>query len=95
MSDTTAPATTASTANRAAEWGPVITTGIFGGAFLAAVIWAYVANDAQSKSVLLTAVITNATTAVNWWLGSSSGSQKKDAVIGAIAQAAPPAGSKP
>ena len=49
------------------------------GAFITVVFLAYAMKDNTSQSLLVGAIITMAQTAVGFWLGSSAGSQKKDA----------------
>ena len=60
--------------------------------FTGALIVAFFTKDTPIGASLLQltvgAAIANATTAVGFWLGSSSGSQKKDDVIGAALRAA-------
>jgi hypothetical protein len=85
MSGTT-PVPEVTLPERLTEYGKLVTSVIFGGAFVAALLYAYIAKDETSKELLVGAVISNANTVVQFFLGSSSGSQKKDAVIGAIAQ---------
>jgi len=51
--------------------------------FTGALIVAFLLKDEPLIQLTVGAAIANATTAVGFWLGSSSGSQKKDDVIGA------------
>ena len=51
--------------------------------FLGAMIWSFVLEDSTMMSLTVGAAVANATTAINWWLGSSKGSEKKDDVIAA------------
>lgn len=51
--------------------------------FLVALGIAYWSKDSSSLTMMMGAVITMATQVVNYWLGSSSGSSKKDDVIAA------------
>ena len=76
------PATT--TASRVAEWAPVAVSVIVLAIFLAAIVVAWLTKD-PSLGILLGMAGSNAGTAVGFWLGSSSGSQKKDAAIAARA----------
>lgn len=55
--------------------------------FAGTVIAAFFLHDAQILLLLVGAVIANATQTLQFWVGSSSGSQKKD---DAIAQASRP-----
>lgn len=72
-------------------WGAIIVSVVtlltFSGALVVAF---YIKETDVGKSLLqltVGAAIANATTAVGFWLGSSSGSQKKDEVIGAALRA--------
>jgi hypothetical protein len=72
-------------------WGAIIVSVVtlltFSGALVVAF---YIKETDVGKSLLqliVGAAIANATTAVGFWLGSSSGSQKKDDVIGAALRA--------
>jgi hypothetical protein len=75
----------------ASLWGAIIVSVVtlltFSGALVVAF---YIKETDVGKSLLqltVGAAIANATTAVGFWLGSSSGSQKKDDVIGAALRA--------
>lgn len=57
--------------------------------FTGALIASFVTGDAGLLNLTVGAAIANATTAVNFWLGSSSGSQKKDETIAAKLNPAP------
>jgi len=83
MSETSLP-------DRLTEYGKLVTSVMFGGAFIAALIYAYVAKDETSKELLVGAVISNANTVVQFFLGSAAGSQAKDKTIAAIATNVPP-----
>lgn len=48
------------------------------GAFLGCLVLAFAHGDENAKSLMVGAVIANATTAVGYWLGSSAGSRAKD-----------------
>ena len=87
MSGTTTTTTTPDLPDRLTEYGKLVTSVLFGGAFICALIYAYIAKDQDSKELLVGAVISNANTVVQFFLGSSSGSQKKDDNL-AIAAAA-------
>lgn len=54
--------------------------------FLSAFGVAYLLKNDTAINLLVGAVIANATTTVNFWLGSSSGSSSKDATIAQMAQ---------
>jgi len=58
--------------------GAVLVSVVTMGAFLTCLALAYHHGDQNSISLLVGAVIANATTTVGFWLGSSAGSQKKD-----------------
>ena len=85
---TPTPAATPALAARVAEWGPVIVSVIVLFVFVAAIVVAWQTKD-PSLGILLGMAGANAGTAVGFWLGSSSGSQKKDQVIAAVATAPP------
>ena len=73
-------------------WGAIIVSVVTLLTFSGAIIVAFYIKDTSIGGPLLQltvgAAIANATTAVGFWLGSSSGSQKKDEVIGAALRAA-------
>jgi len=50
-------------------------------AFITALAMAYRVQDAASISLLIGAVVANASTVVSFWLGSSSGSMQKTALL--------------
>ena len=89
MSGSIPPAPSATTpsgptaASRVADWGPVAVSIIVLLVFLAAIVVAWLTKD-PSLGILLGMAGANAGTAVGFWLGSSSGSQKKDATIAAM-----------
>lgn len=85
---TTSAAPAAPMAQRVSEWGPVAVSIVVLAIFLAAIVVAWEAKD-PSLNILLGMAGANAGTAVGFWLGSSSGSQKKDAVLAAQATPAP------
>jgi hypothetical protein len=60
--------------------------------FTGALIVSFVAKDEGLLNLTVGAAIANATTAVQWWLGSSRGSQAKDETI---AQLKPTNGATP
>lgn len=67
---------------------------------LAALIITYLADNDTMLTVLIGVVATNATSVVNYWMGSSAGSARKDALISsqlppAAAQPNPPPASPP
>lgn len=64
----------------AATWGPIVVSGMAMVLFFAAICVAWWTKDA-SLPLLLGAAATNAATVVSYWLGSSSGSKRKDQVI--------------
>src|SRR5271167_262106 len=70
-------------------WGAIIVSVVALVTFTGALIVAYLMGDKAVGLLNLTvgAAIANATTAVGFWLGSSSGSQKKDDVISAALRA--------
>lgn len=75
-------------------WGAIIVSVValvtFTGALIVA-FYVFLTSDPKDAGLLqltVGAAIANATTAIGFWLGSSSGSQKKDDVIGAALRAA-------
>lgn len=88
----TPPTPPAAMAARVAEWGPVIVSVIVLFVFVAAIIVAWQTKD-PSLGILLGMAGANAGTAVGFWLGSSKGSQSKDATIATLATAPTPPGS--
>ena len=67
----------------ASMWGAIIVSTVTLLTFTGALVVAFVIKDPALLNLTVGAAIANATTAVGFWLGSSSGSQKKDEVIGA------------
>ncbi len=90
MSETTTTETPkqAIIATTEARFGPIVVSVVVLGIFLAAICIAWWTKD-SSLQVLLGMAGTNAATAVGYWLGSSSGSKGKDAVIANMGGAAP------
>lgn len=68
--------------------GAIATSVLASLAFFVALVWAFVSQDPTSIDLLIGAVIANFSTAVSYWLGSSSSSARKDDIIAA----APPVG---
>ena len=66
----------------ASLWGAIIVSMIALLTFTGALVVAFFLKDPALLNLTVGAAIANATTAVGFWLGSSSGSQKKDDVIG-------------
>lgn len=75
---------TTPTSETTATWGPIAVSIVVLSIFLAAIVIAWWTKD-TSLQVLLGMAGTNASTAVGYWLGSSSGSKSKDATIAAQA----------
>jgi hypothetical protein len=75
--------------------GAIITSILTMGAFLVGVGLAYWHHDQTSMSLYTGAIVANATTTVGFWLGSSAGSQKKDARLAAQQSPQPPQPSPP
>jgi hypothetical protein len=69
------------------SWGAIIVSVVALVTFTGALIVAFFKSDPGLLNLTVGAAIANATTAVGFWLGSSSGSQKKDDVIGAALRA--------
>lgn len=72
----------------AERWTPLAVSVQVQIVFVAALIIAWVTKS-QALDLLLGGALTNATTVVNYWLGSSSGSKGKDALIAAKTTPAP------
>ena len=70
-------------------WGAIAISVLASIIFVVAFSVAYFSHDTNSLSLLVGATIANFTTAVSYWLGSSSGSQKKDDRLGRIAEGQP------
>ena len=67
-------------------WGAIIVSIVTLLTFTGALVVSFFFKDSGLLNLTVGAAIANATTAVGFWLGSSSGSQKKDDVIsGALA----------
>ena len=58
--------------------------------FAGCLVVAYLKQDQTSIALLVGAVVANASTAVSYWLGSSSGSAKKDDTIAQRPTTSPP-----
>jgi hypothetical protein len=67
----------------ASLWGAIIVSIVTLLTFTGALVVSFFFKDSGLLNLTVGAAIANATTAVGFWLGSSSGSQKKDDVIGA------------
>lgn len=78
-----------------ALWGQISTSAITQIIFMVLAIYAFVAKNEQMELLVVGAAIANATTVVNYWLGSSSGSKAKDATIAAAGPAPSIAGPAP
>ena len=72
-------------------WGAIIVSVIALVTFTGALVVSFFRQDPGLLNLTVGAAIANATTAIGFWLGSSSGSQKKDEVIGAALAATRPA----
>lgn len=71
-------------AKTASLWGAIIVSIVTLLTFTGALVVSFFVKDGTALlNLTVGAAIANATTAVGFWLGSSSGSQKKDDVIGA------------
>lgn len=64
--------------DRIATWAPPVVSVIALLIFAMAYLIAYLSKDNQTLVMMAGAAITMATQAINFWTGSSSGSQKKD-----------------
>lgn len=62
-------------------WGTVGLSILAYVTFIGALVWSFIVKDNTMMSLTVGAAVANATTAINWWLGSSKGSEKKDDVI--------------
>lgn len=58
-------------------------------AYTLALVYSFVTHDESMKNLLGGGALAMAGTAVNWWLGSSKGSEKKDDVIASTVPPAP------
>lgn len=65
-----------------ATWGAIVASGIAGAAFIVALVIAYLSKDQANLPLLIGSVISNFSTVVSFWVGSSAGSQKKDEMLG-------------
>jgi hypothetical protein len=70
-------------AKTVSAWGAIIVSIVTLVTFTGALVVSFFFQDSGLLNLTVGAAIANATTAVGYWLGSSSGSQKKDDVIGA------------
>lgn len=68
----------------ASMWGAIIVSIVTLLTFTGALVVSFFFKDSGLLNLTVGAAIANATTAVGFWLGSSSGSQKKDDVIGGV-----------
>jgi hypothetical protein len=68
-------------ASAMSSWGAIAVSVLASLSFTAALIIAYMAKDQANLSLLIGAVISNFSTAVSFWLGSSAGSQRKDEIL--------------
>jgi IPT/TIG domain len=68
-------------------WGAIVVSVVVLLTFTGALVVAFFLKEPALLNLTVGAAIANATTAVGFWLGSSSGSQKKDEVIGAALRA--------
>lgn len=62
-------------------YGSIITSALASVAFCTALIIAYMSKDQPNLALLIGCVVTNFTAVVQYWIGSSAGSQKKDDII--------------
>lgn len=75
----------------AANWGPVLISGYVVTLMLAALVLnAFLIKNETVTTVLITGIATNFTAVCQYWVGSSHGSQKKDAVFSAMLKSSPP-----
>jgi ABC-type uncharacterized transport system permease subunit len=68
-------------------WGAIAISVLASLGFITALVIAYISHDTTSQSLLVGAIISNFSTAVSFWLGSSMGSQKKDERIDQLTSA--------
>ncbi len=66
------------------SWGAIAVSVLTLITFVGALIASFITKDSTMLSLAVGAAVANATTVVNYWLGSSSGSQKKDDMIAQI-----------
>ena len=64
-----------------ALWGEISVSVLWIGLVGAALFVAFALKNTEMLLLIVGAIIANGTTIVNYWLGSSSGSKRKDAVI--------------
>lgn len=76
-------------------WGAIAVSTVSLLTFTGSLVVSFLTKDAGLLNLTVGAAIANATTAVGYWLGSSSGSQKKDDTIAASVAALPPANPAP
>ncbi len=62
-------------------YGQIATSALSLVIFAGCLIVSFYAKDSQMELLVVGAAIANATTVVNYWLGSSSGSEKKTDII--------------
>jgi hypothetical protein len=77
----------------ASLWGAIIVSVVTLLTFTGALVVSFFFKESGLLNLTVGAAIANATTAVGFWLGSSSGSQKKDDLIGAALGAGAGAGA--
>jgi hypothetical protein len=65
-------------------WGAIAVSVVALVTFTGSLVVAFFSKDAGMLNLTVGAAIANATTAVGYWLGSSSGSAKKDETIAAV-----------
>lgn len=65
----------------AAVWGQIAISILAQLIFAGTVVVSFFLNDSNILLLVVGAVIANATTTIQFWVGSSSGSQKKDDAI--------------
>jgi len=75
MSGTTPPSVTGNP--NLMLYGAIVISGLNMVAFLGAFGVAFFLKDSNNLTLLIGAVIANASTAISFWLGSSAGSQRK------------------
>jgi hypothetical protein len=72
-----------------ARFGAILTSLVTMLAFAVALVFAYIYKDTQNLSLIIGAIIANATTVVSYWLGSSSGSARKTEIIASTVPVVP------
>jgi uncharacterized membrane protein len=93
MSTTTAPAST-STPKLATVGAPVVSIYTLT-IFLVAFGIAYLLKNETAMTMMFGGIVSMAGTVVNFWVGSSAGSQNKDATITALSAPVPPPPAPP